>query len=107
MLTARGWWFLATSLVVLFLGVLLRFLLLFQALLLRLLDRPGPGEFELVRLTRSAAGPGSVLILLGLALALWFAWEWLLHAVRVRTTVRRLRVVREVSDERGAVTTLW
>src|SRR5438045_3059461 len=82
MLTARGWWFLTTVLLVLFLGILL------QA------SPRAPAQL-------------SPLVVLGLGLALWFAWEWLLWAVRVRATVRRLRVVRAVGDERGAAATLW
>jgi uncharacterized protein (DUF58 family) len=45
--------------------------------------------------------------LLGLTLFLWFCWEWLAFAVRSRTVLRRLRVEREVADERGPVATLW
>src|SRR5262249_2740569 len=45
--------------------------------------------------------------LLGLTLLLWFCWEWLAFAVRSRTVLRRLRVEREVADERGPVATLW
>jgi uncharacterized protein (DUF58 family) len=44
---------------------------------------------------------------LALTLALWFAWEWLLFALRVGTARSRLTVVREVRDEQGPVDTLW
>jgi uncharacterized protein (DUF58 family) len=47
------------------------------------------------------------LTLSALALLLWFGWEWLLFAVRLRTVLRRARVVREVLDERGPVDALW
>jgi uncharacterized protein (DUF58 family) len=47
------------------------------------------------------------LILLSLTLLLWFLWEWLAFAVRCRLLVPRLRVVREVYDERGPVANLW
>jgi uncharacterized protein (DUF58 family) len=43
----------------------------------------------------------------GLTLLLWFGWEWLNFAVRLRTLRQRLRIEREVIDERGPVTTLW
>src|SRR5262249_21871035 len=43
----------------------------------------------------------------GLALLLWFAWEWLGFAIRAHLVLPRLRVRREVRDERGAVDTLW
>jgi uncharacterized protein (DUF58 family) len=44
------------------------------------------------------------LTLTGLALLLWFGWEWLLFLARLQGG---LRVEREVLDERGPVTTLW
>jgi uncharacterized protein (DUF58 family) len=43
----------------------------------------------------------------GLALLLWFAWEWLSFVIRVRTVLPRLRVERVVGDGRGALPTLW
>jgi uncharacterized protein (DUF58 family) len=49
----------------------------------------------------------SALIVPALALGLWFGWEWLFFAVRVRTLRGRLRIERVVLDERGPVTTLW
>ncbi len=49
----------------------------------------------------------SGLTLIPLTLILWFGAEWLLFAVRISQGVRRLRVLREVYDERGAVATLW
>jgi uncharacterized protein (DUF58 family) len=74
MLTARAWWFLCISLLVLLLGL-------------------GIGS--------------SALTLVPLTLMLWFGGEWLLFAVRIPLAVRRLRVLREVYDERGVVATLW
>jgi uncharacterized protein (DUF58 family) len=47
------------------------------------------------------------LILLNLTALLWFFSEWLLFAIRSRFVARQLRVVREVRDERGPVTSLW
>jgi uncharacterized protein (DUF58 family) len=47
------------------------------------------------------------LLVTGLALLLWFGWEWLCFAVRVRTLRQRLRIHREVWDDRGPVSTLW
>jgi uncharacterized protein (DUF58 family) len=44
------------------------------------------------------------LSLTGLALLVWFGWEWLLFLGRLQGS---LRVEREVHDERGPVTTLW
>jgi uncharacterized protein (DUF58 family) len=73
-LTARAWSFLIAATVILFTGVVLRFL---------------------------------TPTLVGLALLLWFAWEWWLFALRVRTVRRELRVERELWDSRGPVTTLW
>jgi uncharacterized protein (DUF58 family) len=49
----------------------------------------------------------SVVLLLALTLLLWFAWEWLLFAVRARIVVRELRVQRTLHDERGPVERLW
>ena len=42
-----------------------------------------------------------------LSLGFWFAWEWLLFAVRARVVVRQVRLHREVCDERGPVDSLW
>ena len=47
------------------------------------------------------------LTLVPLTLLFWFGGEWLLFAVRIPLAVRRLRVLREVYDERGPVATLW
>jgi uncharacterized protein (DUF58 family) len=52
-------------------------------------------------------GPFAPLSLVALTLAAWFAWEWLVFSVRVRTGAPELRFDREVWDERGPVTTLW
>jgi uncharacterized protein (DUF58 family) len=45
--------------------------------------------------------------LIPLALLLWFTWEWILFAVRVRVIVKSLRADRFISDARGRVETLW
>jgi len=47
------------------------------------------------------------LTLVPLTLLFWFGSEWLLFAVRIPLAVRRLRLLREVYDERGPVATLW
>ncbi len=44
---------------------------------------------------------------LGLTLLLWFLWEWLVFALRVHGVVPRLRVDRQMRDERGRVESLW
>ncbi len=49
----------------------------------------------------------AVLAVLALALALWFAWEWLLFGVRSRIIARQIELSREVCDERGTVDSLW
>jgi len=49
----------------------------------------------------------AVLGLLGLTLLLWFAGEAFLFALRTSDLRRRLRVVRELADDRGPATTLW
>jgi uncharacterized protein (DUF58 family) len=49
----------------------------------------------------------ATLAILALALILWFAWEWLLFAVRSRIVVRQVELLRQVSDERGPVDSLW
>ncbi|MHB1426174.1 MAG: DUF58 domain-containing protein [Gemmataceae bacterium] len=46
------------------------------------------------------------LTLLGLTLLLWFAGQWLWFLLRL-PSVRRLRVEREVWDDRSTVATLW
>src|SRR5262249_62040385 len=48
-----------------------------------------------------------VLFVLTLSLGLWFAWEWLLFAVRARAVARGVVLRREVRDERGPVDSLW
>jgi uncharacterized protein (DUF58 family) len=53
-------------------------------------------------------GIGSpTLSLVPLTFILWVGGEWFLFAVRTPQAVRRLRVVREVHDERGPVAALW
>jgi uncharacterized protein (DUF58 family) len=49
----------------------------------------------------------SALVITALTLLLWFGWEWLSFALRVRTLRQRLVIQREVSDDRGPVSTLW
>lgn len=51
--------------------------------------------------------PNAGMAVLALTVGLWFAWEWLLFAIRVRLMLRRLRFQRELRDERGPVDTLW
>ena len=48
-----------------------------------------------------------VLFVLTLSLGLWFAWEWLLFAIRALIIARRVVLKREVCDERGPVESLW
>ena len=47
------------------------------------------------------------LTILSLTLLLWFVGEYLVFAVRAHSLHRRLRVRRELWDERGPVATLW
>jgi uncharacterized protein (DUF58 family) len=84
MLTARAWWLLFCSLVLLLFGILVVF--------------PSP---------RMTTRHLPALALVSLTLVLWFGWEWLLFGVRMHLVVRRLKVRREVWDEHGPVTTLW
>jgi uncharacterized protein (DUF58 family) len=49
----------------------------------------------------------STLAVIALAILLWFLGEWFLFTLRVRVAVGRLRVVRQLSNERGPVATLW
>src|SRR4051794_34236105 len=79
MLTARAWWFLFVTALVLFGGILM----------------PPP------------VGPLPALVVLGLALLLWFGWEWLAFTVRLQAALRRLEVEREVFDDHGPTATLW
>jgi len=48
-----------------------------------------------------------LLVVVGLALLLWFGWEWFFFNLRLQTTVRDLSVARVVEDERGPIATLW
>ena len=81
-MTARGWWCLFCAVVVLLAGILFR------------AGSPAHSGY-----------PTPVLV--GLTLLLWLGWEWLFFSIRVRALLRRLRVERQVCDERGPVTTLW
>jgi uncharacterized protein (DUF58 family) len=83
MLTSRGWW-----------------LLLF---IITLLAMGG----VLVLQSGAFVGGRDALLLLGLVLAVWFAWEWAMFAVQARLAVRNLDLIRELRDDRGPVTTLW
>lgn len=87
MITYRGWLFLLTVLVILVVGFLDRIVFFW---------RRGGNEFANVSL-----------VFLGMSLGLWFAWEWLLFAVRARIMVRRLKIERVLFDERGPIDTLW
>lgn len=78
MLTSRGWWVLAFILLTLALGSVI-------------VMRGGP----------------ATLLLLGLTLFLWFAWEWGSFSIQARVGVRNLKLRRELRDERGVVSTFW
>ena len=58
-------------------------------------------------LTLGAFGGRLMLTLVALTLLLWFLGEWLLFFVRVHWTLPAIRVHRDLSDDRGPVTTLW
>jgi uncharacterized protein (DUF58 family) len=47
------------------------------------------------------------LTVIALALIVWFGAAWFLFAMRVPLSVRRLRLEREVCDDRGPTNTLW
>jgi uncharacterized protein (DUF58 family) len=49
----------------------------------------------------------TVLGVLTLGLGFWFAWEWLLFAVRARVIARQVKLQRVLCDERGPVDSLW
>jgi uncharacterized protein (DUF58 family) len=49
----------------------------------------------------------AALTILSLTLVVWFVGEFVVFASRAQSLHRRLRVTREVRDDRGAVTTLW
>lgn len=77
MLTPRGWWLLVLAATVTALGAVL-----------------------------SVQGHSTIL-LIGLTLEFWLAWEWLRFARQAMLAVRALRPVRTIRDDRGSVTTLW
>ncbi len=60
----------------------------------------------LVILSLGLLRPSLPLTLLGLTFLLWFAVQWLWFLMRL-PAVRRLRVQREVWDDRSTVATLW
>ena len=60
----------------------------------------------LLILTVGLLTPSLPLMLVGLTLLMWFGGQWLLFLVRL-PGIRRLRVEREVWDEKTAVATLW
>jgi uncharacterized protein (DUF58 family) len=78
-LTSRGWWFLLFVLTLLVIGALL---------------------------VLNPNGPATALVA-GLALALWFGWEWALFARQARFAARQVGIERELGDERGPITALW
>ena len=77
MLTSRGWWMLVLTLVVGMIGGVM------------------------------ALRGSSTLLLVCVAVALWYTWEWAVFCHHARITGRRLRLQRHVIDDRGPVTTLW
>jgi len=60
-----------------------------------------------ITLTLSVLLEAVTLVLVCLTLLTWFLGAWLLFAVRLRLLTGRLRVVRELWDERGPVASLW
>src|SRR5262245_7040007 len=76
MLTARGWWLLTFVIFLLAMGAVL-----------------------------ALRGPATML-LIGLALFLWFTWEWTAFTVQV-LGARNLAIHRTMQDERGKVSTFW
>lgn len=77
MLTARGWWLLAFVLMLLAMGAML------------------------------ARRASPAVLVLGLSIAVWFAWEWLAFSIQARFALRRLRIGRSLSDDHGRATTFW
>ncbi len=77
MLSPRGWWMLLLTLVV--------------------------GTIGGVMALRGS----STLLLVCVAIAFWYVWEWATFCYYARITVRGLRLQRTVIDDRGPVTTLW
>jgi uncharacterized protein (DUF58 family) len=99
MLTARGFWFLVVALFALAIGLGGgRAFLALLALPFLLLGNPP--EIPDVP-------PSAFLALLGLTLLLWFAWEAFFFTLRTHDLRSRVRVVRELGEARGPVTTLW
>lgn len=48
-----------------------------------------------------------MLSLVGIAILLWFFWEWILFTTRLAKISKSLSIAREVWDERGPVKALW
>jgi uncharacterized protein (DUF58 family) len=90
MFTSRGRWFILGVCVLLAVAVLGSYLS----------DTMGLSEFG------PLAYPASV-ALIALTLVVWFSWEWFHFAGQRALLVPRLQVVRELSDRRGPVETLW
>ncbi|WP_020473943.1 DUF58 domain-containing protein [Zavarzinella formosa] len=77
MLTSRGWWLLGVSTLLTLLGALLS-------------RRQGDG-----------------LAIIGITILTWFLVEWALFAYQAFFVLPRLRISREIRDERKAVPLLW
>jgi uncharacterized protein (DUF58 family) len=93
-----------------FLGLVAVILAISGAIFARSLFTPRAWWFLLCTLLTLIIGIAArflPLTLLGLTLFLWFCWEWLLFALRVRTTLRRVRLQRSVLDKHGPVRMLW
>src|SRR5579885_2485688 len=89
MLTMRGWRLLLTIVAMLVLG---------------LLGITGLASDAPFRLNDQ---PHITIVLLSLTFGLWFAAEWFMFALRCQLLRRRLTLMRELRDERGAIATLW
>jgi uncharacterized protein (DUF58 family) len=61
----------------------------------------------LVLLIMGIAARVTAMMVMGIALVVWVGFEWLMFALSVQLLRSRVRIVREVRDERGIVGTLW
>src|ERR1051326_9196393 len=77
MLTSRGWWLLLISLFVTAMGV------------------------------ARSADRGPLLVILGLTTLAWITIEWCRFLIALRGGLPRVRIERELRDDRGPVATLW